>query len=48
MAWIPANDAEGIVRVLRRPAGTGQELEEEYRRVTRHARAAYDRVFFGG
>jgi len=41
-------DAEGIVRVLRRPAGTGQELEEEYRRVTRHARAAYDRVFFGG
>ena len=39
-------DAEGVARILRLPAGSGQELSERYRRVTRHARAAYDRVFF--
>ena len=41
------SEAEGLARVMRRPAGSGQDLAEEYRRVTRHARAAYERVFFG-
>ena len=40
-------ELEGLVRVLRREPGSGQALDEEYRRVTRHARAAYERVFFG-
>ena len=39
-------DAEGVARVLRRPPGSGHLLDEEYRRVTRRARTAYERVFF--
>jgi glutamate-ammonia-ligase adenylyltransferase len=49
MEGLPSDvsEAEGLARVMRRPAGSGQELADEYRRVTRHARAAYERVFFG-
>lgn len=39
-------DAEGTARVLRRPPGSGQQLGEEYRRLTRHARAAFERTFY--
>jgi glutamate-ammonia-ligase adenylyltransferase len=41
-------DLEGSARVLGRSSGSGHELGEEYRRITRHARGAYERVFFEG
>lgn len=45
---LPADmrDAEGIARLLGMPAGEGHELGEEYRRVSRKARAIVEDVFF--
>ncbi|MGO0577498.1 bifunctional [glutamine synthetase] adenylyltransferase/[glutamine synthetase]-adenylyl-L-tyrosine phosphorylase [Ornithinimicrobium panacihumi] len=40
-------DAEGMSRVMGRPAGQGSELAETWRRVARHARSVMERLFYG-
>ncbi|GAB7191266.1 bifunctional [glutamine synthetase] adenylyltransferase/[glutamine synthetase]-adenylyl-L-tyrosine phosphorylase [Kineococcus sp. NUM-3379] len=39
---------DGVARIMGWPPGAAGEFEEEYLRVTRHARAVVQRVFYGG
>lgn len=41
-----AQDADGVARVLGMPPGSGQELAETYRRISRRARVAMKRSFY--
>ncbi|PPK95350.1 glutamate-ammonia-ligase adenylyltransferase [Kineococcus xinjiangensis] len=38
---------DGVARIMGWPPGSAREFEEEYLRVTRHARAVVQRVFYG-
>ncbi|NLT55897.1 MAG: bifunctional [glutamine synthetase] adenylyltransferase/[glutamine synthetase]-adenylyl-L-tyrosine phosphorylase [Actinomycetales bacterium] len=40
-------DLNGVARIVGHPPGSAARLEEEYRRVTRRARAVVERVFYG-
>ena len=42
-----SREADGTARIMGLPPGSGQEFGEDYRRITRHARAVVDRVFYG-
>ena len=39
-------EADGLARILRMPPGSGQDLSERYRRVTRHARQVAERLLY--
>jgi glutamate-ammonia-ligase adenylyltransferase len=38
---------EGAARLMGYPPGSATALDDEYLRVTRHARAVFERVFYG-
>jgi glutamate-ammonia-ligase adenylyltransferase len=40
-------ELEGVARIVGYAPGTTGQLEEDYRRVTRRARAVVERVFYG-
>jgi len=42
-----ARDVEGVARLLGYPHGAAHQLEEDYQRATRRARAVMERVFYG-
>ena len=44
---IDVRAADGTARIMGMPPGSGQELDEQYRRVARRARAVVSRVFYG-
>ena len=40
-------ELEGVARIVGYAPGTAGQLEEDYRRITRRARAVVERVFYG-
>ena len=49
MESLPADvrEADGMARILSMPPGSGQELDERYRRITRRARRVTERLLYG-
>lgn len=41
-------DLEGVARLMEYPPGSASRLEEDYLRVTRHARQVFERLFYEG
>ncbi len=44
---VDVREADGTARIMGMPPGSGQDLDEHYRRVARRARAVVNRVFYG-